>query len=416
MIDAAEIVLSMVYFLTLFYTVFLLVAFLEDTPEKKRNLSSKPIVSVIIPAYNEEGVIRETMNSALNLDYPPEKLELIVVNDGSTDETRKIVEDVISENKSKRIILVNQKNKGKYSALNVGIKIAKGEFFACLDADSIVENNALKKMLPYFENKKTAVVLPLMKIRNPKNIWQKIQHYEYVINMFYKKIMSNLNCVHVAPGPFSIYRTKTAIKEGGFRKGHNTEDLEITLRLQKKNYKIVQLMNVEVLTDSPDNFRNLYRKRNRWNMGSVLNAWDYRKMIFNKKYGDFGLFQMPFVLFAGFFSLTIIILTLALNIIKPLAKALHNLSLVNYDIMTYVRNYRFELNLLDFDYYKIIIFVSVLTISLADFIASHKYCREKLAKHGIIPLFVFMFFYYLLLGIIWLGIVKDLLFKRKTEW
>src|SRR3989338_5981263 len=130
MIDAAEIVLSMVYFLTLFYTVFLLVAFLEDTPEKKRNLSSKPIVSVIIPAYNEEGVIRETMNSALNLDYPPEKLELIVVNDGSTDETRKIVEDVISENKSKRIILVNQKNKGKYSALNVGIKIAKNSPFA----------------------------------------------------------------------------------------------------------------------------------------------------------------------------------------------------------------------------------------------------------------------------------------------
>ncbi len=416
MIDIPELILSIVYFLTLFYTIFLLVAFLEDKPQKQKKIVDFPNVSVVIPAYNESHSIKETMQSVIDLDYPKDKIELIVVNDGSKDDTKKIVENFICKNKERKIILLNQKNKGKYNALNFGLKIAKGEYFACLDADSIVEKSALKKMLPYFTSSKIAVVLPLMKIRNPKNIWQKIQHYEYVINMFYKKIMSNLNCVHVAPGPFSLYKTSIVIKEGGFRKGHNTEDLEITLRLQKKNYKIVQLMNVEVFTLSPESFRTLYVQRNRWNMGSVLNAWDYRKMIFNKKYGDFGLFQMPFVFFAGFFSLIIISFTIMLNILKPLFEKIHQLSLVNYDVMTYIRNYHFEFNLLDFNYYKVVIFITVLTISLMVFIVSHKYCREKIVKHGILTLFTFMFFYYLLLGIIWLGIFKDLLLRRRVKW
>jgi len=92
--------------------------------------------------------------------------------------------------------------------MNAGINVAKGEFFAGLDADSFVREDALKKLLPYFTEEDIAAVLPLIKIRNPRNVLQRLQWYEFIVNMFYKKIASLINCIHVTPGPFSVYRTE----------------------------------------------------------------------------------------------------------------------------------------------------------------------------------------------------------------
>ena len=119
------------------------------------------------------------MESALALDYPHDRLELIVVNDGSTDETEKRARRVADENSSRSISVVNQPNRGKGAALNTALRSAKGEFFIPMDADSLIREDALKKMMPRFKDPAITAVLPLMKVREPRNLLQKIQWCEY---------------------------------------------------------------------------------------------------------------------------------------------------------------------------------------------------------------------------------------------
>jgi cellulose synthase/poly-beta-1,6-N-acetylglucosamine synthase-like glycosyltransferase len=414
--DLVNIILSVVYLITLFYTIFWLITFLGSEEERKKEPKHNPLVSVIVPAYNEEKSIRETLSSIVKLDYPKEKLDIIVVNDGSEDSTEEVVKGFISENRDYNIKIINQENQGKWVAMNNALNIAKGEFFACLDADSVVSKDALKKMIPYFDDGNVAIVLPLIKVKNPRNMLQRFQHYEYIVNFFYKKIMGYLNCIHVSPGPFSIYRKSILEKLGGFREGHNTEDLEIALRVQKNNYKIIQLMNAEVYTYLPDNFKELYYQRNRWNKGALLNAWDYRKIIFNRKYGDFGMIQMPVVICSGFLAMAIMLLLLYYNIVKPFASSFHNLSLVNFDIFSFIANMNFSINILDFNYYKIIIMLVILSVTVMIITFAHKYTHERMMKFGLFSLVSYMFLYYLFLGFVWIGVTKDLVLKKAKKW
>ena len=142
-----DIILFSTYFILLFLSIFWLLVLFAPEEAKKTRLQRQPFFSAIVPAYNEEKSIQGTLQSLVNLDYPAEKMEIIVVNDGSTDKTKEIVERFMTEHPSRKIILLNQENKGKASAMNKGLAMAKGEFFACLDADSSVSSNALQVML-----------------------------------------------------------------------------------------------------------------------------------------------------------------------------------------------------------------------------------------------------------------------------
>ena len=158
------------YLFSLYFVVFWLLVLLEGgLKEESKRLKRTPLVSVIVPAYNEEKSIGNTLNSILNLNYPKDKLEILVINDGSTDNTKGIVERIIKNHPSFNIQLVNKENGGKGTALNLGLEKAKGEFFVCLDADSEPEPDCLIKMLPYFEDGKVATVLPLLKVKTLKN-------------------------------------------------------------------------------------------------------------------------------------------------------------------------------------------------------------------------------------------------------
>jgi len=203
-----KILLWATYMVSLYFAIFWFLVLMDGgfKKTKKSKLKNYPDVSIVIPAYNEEKRIRLTLDSVLKLNYPKDRLEIIVINDGSADKTKEVVEGIISKNRDFGIRLISQKNRGKGAALNNGLKKAKGEFFVCLDADSYVKEDALLKMLPEFDKEDIAAVLPLLKVRNPKSLWQKMQWLEYLVNMFYKELMSRLNCVHVAPGPFSVYR------------------------------------------------------------------------------------------------------------------------------------------------------------------------------------------------------------------
>src|SRR3989338_8894971 len=333
MITVLSVLVWITYFISLYFAVFWLTILITKKghyPMKK--LISYPKVSIVIPAYNEEKCIEKTLNVVMDLDYPLKKLEIIVVNDGSTDNTDSIVKRVVRSNPAVNIRLITQKNKGKGAALNNGLNNCNSNYFVCLDADSFVERNALKKMLPYFVNDTVAAVLPTLKVYKPRNVLQKLQWYEYLINMFYKELMGKLDCIHVTPGPFSVYSAKILKKLNGFDENNMTEDLEMAFRLQLNHYKIVQLLDTEVKTIVPETFKDLYKQRNRWFKGATLNAINYRKALFNKKYGDFGVMQMPKVLLSGALII-FIIASLFYYLIKSYVEYIANLINIHFDII-----------------------------------------------------------------------------------
>ena len=416
MITVTDLILAVVYLITLFYAIFWLLTFVDQEEDARRIVRTPPRVDIIIPAYNEEDCIATSMESVLKLIYPRDKLRLIVVDDGSTDATAAVAQGVARAHSESQITVVSQENRGKFDALNNGLRYCTGTYFACLDADSEVDPEALNRMLPYFQEKNIAVVLPLMKVKNPTNLLQRIQWYEYLINMFYKRIMSYLNCIHVAPGPFSLYRREIVAAVGGFRQAYHTEDLEIALRLQSHQYRIIQCVDAAVWTTPPAHLGILFQQRKRWNMGSLLNVWSYRRMIFRRKYGDFGLFQMPIVLISGFVTFTLIVLIFYHNVIQNLYEWITKISLIDFDILTLIRNMVFRMTLLDINYYRLIVMGAMLSISMFILFYAHRNARERVRRYGILPLAVFLLFYYLLLGVVWGLILVNLVRKRGTKW
>ncbi len=273
--------------------------------EKQRDYkdSELPIVTIIIPAYNEEKTIERTIHSALNLFYPKGKLDVIVVDDGSKDKTYQLAMGI----KNSRLQVYTKSNGGKAKALNYAIPKARGKFIVTMDADSYAEPDSLRKMINFFTDEKVVCVTPSMVVYNPKGLfWQGVQQAEYLVGIFLRKAFSTMNAMHVTPGAFSSYRKSFFEKYGGFDVGNITEDMEMALRIQSKGYTIRCSDQSVVYTNTPNTFKSVLVQRRRWYYGWIHNLLLYRK-LFSKKYGHMGLIVLPVAVFSIMMS---IILTL----------------------------------------------------------------------------------------------------------
>ncbi len=300
-----DIVTSCFLFSALYFEVFVLLTLFEnlrhisitplaDTSPKK--FPFLPSVTIIIPCFNEEKTVSRTVQSILDLDYPKEKLRISIVDDGSTDNTW---QHIASWKGHPQIDLHQKKNGGKFTALNYGIEKARTDLVGCLDADSFVEKDALRKIVYMFQHDQSlSVVAPAIKIWKPDSLIRRIQSPEYIYGIFIKKIFSLLHAVHVTPGPFSIFK-RTVFKEVGlFKHAHNTEDMEIAMRMHRFHKKIGNCHDAYVYTVGPKTFKSLHKQRVRWTYGFIKNALDYRDIFFNKKYGNVGFITLPFALSA----------------------------------------------------------------------------------------------------------------------
>ena len=414
-----DVVLFVTYFLLLFLSIFwLLVLFSPEQEQKKKKLEHFPSFSAIVPAYNEEKSISATLQSLVNLDYPKDKIEIIVVNDGSKDRTKEKVEQFIAQYASHNIIILNQENQGKGKAMNKGLTIARGEFFACLDADSFVASNALQVMLPIFEeDQNIAAVCPLLKVKDPQSVLQKVQWYEYVVNMFYKFLNAKLDCIHVTPGPFSVYKTQIIKNLGGYDENTITEDLEIAIRLQKYQYKIAQTFDTAVETIVPTTWKKLFRQRIRWYKGSVDNSLKYRKLIFNKKYGDFGIIRMPTIILSG-----VIAIILVGTFLQALAaKAMMTFSYlqdINFDLLTLLRHFSLEMNILSWPFSRLFVAATLFGISFFVMIYSYKLVKERITNHGrtLASLVMYLFIYGFFITAVWMYIGFMFVRKKRNFW
>lgn len=289
------------YTLTFFFlyaTVFFMLIAIKhrNELEKKPALGKKrPFITIIIPAYNEEKTIKDCVTTVLKSNYPKDKLEVIVVDDGSTDKTYEKTKEI----QDSRLKILTKTNSGKASSINFGIDQSKGEIIATLDADSYVTPDAILNMIPYFDEDGVAAVTAAVKVKQKSNnnLLRDMQRLEYIFIIFTRKILNFVDAVPVTPGPLSMFKREIFDKIGKFDEKNIMEDQEIALRIQSYNYKIKSSMDAEVYTDVPENFSELLKQRVRWHRGGLRNNIKYMHMI-SPVYGDFGLMMMPMTFIA----------------------------------------------------------------------------------------------------------------------
>lgn len=304
-------------FISLYMLSFFLILYFRNRknffyyPESKKNYS----ISFVVPAYNEEKTIGDTIKHIFDIDYDNVK-EIIVINDCSTDNTKKIVEKLMKEYKKLKLIN-NEKNLGKAGGLNKGWKLANSELIAVVDADSFPQKDSLKKMVGFFDDEEVGAVTCPVLVRNKTKLWEKLQAIEYIAISFGRKLLEYVDAIYVTPGPLAVYR-KTALEDiNGFDTENMTEDIEATWHLAHNGWKRKMSLSTGVTSEVPSKIKPWWKQRRRWNLGGLQCIKKYRHII--GKRGMLGAFIIPFFiinLFLGLIGLSIFFYLLITRIIS----------------------------------------------------------------------------------------------------
>lgn len=274
-------------------------------PKREKSRDYFPGLSIIIPAHNEEGIIGTTVESVLKAHYPGEK-EIIVINDGSTDKTKEIVERMAKQNSNVRIY--NIKHGGKANALNFGIRNSKHEIIVTLDADSKLEKDSLIKIVKPFSDERVGGVSGIIRALHSKNPLTWFQDFEYILSSGWRFVCDKVNGTYIFPG-FAAFRKKALLEVGGFNKDTLCEDFDIGVRLRKSGYKLV-MSNSVIYTKVPETITGLCKQRIRWGRGTIQVLRKHYDVILNKTYGAMSLYGIPtqiYWFFHGFVYIPIII-------------------------------------------------------------------------------------------------------------
>ncbi|PGY04901.1 DUF2062 domain-containing protein [Bacillus sp. AFS031507] len=252
--------------------------------------SFTPFVSVVIAAYNEEKVICKTVDSILSSDYPA--FEILIIDDGSKDDTAVVVQETYAKHPLVRLIKKN--NGGKSSAVNLGFKEANGEIVVALDADTLIAENAISLLVNHFKNENVAAVSGNVKVGNKGNLLTNWQHIEYVTGFnLERRAFAALNCITVVPGAIGAWR-KTAVEDAGyFQEDTLAEDTDITLTLLRQGKKIEFEEKAYAFTEVPEDIKSLAKQRYRWVYGTLQCLWKHRDALFNKKHNSLGFIALP---------------------------------------------------------------------------------------------------------------------------
>ncbi len=292
----------------LFVTVLAMIAKYKERRVKFVD-SYNPAVTVVIAALNEQKVIARTIRAVLASRYEP--LDVIVVDDGSTDGTSAEVIDAFGENP--RVRLIRQDNHGKASALNRGIGEATGEVIIALDADTLFARKTIAQLVRHFADPIVGAVAGNVKVgnrMNPLTYWQSI---EYVTSQnLDRRAYAVLNSVTVVPGAVGAWRREAIMVAGGYTTDTMAEDMDLTWRIRRIGYRVETDSDAIGYTEVPDTFKTLFRQRFRWAFGTLQCLWKHRRAV--GRYGWFGrvvipslwLFQVAFQILSPLIDLQIV--------------------------------------------------------------------------------------------------------------
>ena len=338
------------YFLALnsIYLFFAFVALFELRRHRRRWTSrdldvivrspATPTISLIVPAYNEEATIGESLRALLLLNYP--EFEVVVVNDGSTDGTLEAAIkafDLVRADVSQKpniatkpirgvyrslthsdLLVIDKVNGGKADAINAGVNAARHKLVCVIDADSLLEEHALTRaVLPFLEDPTTIAAGGIIRIANgcrvedgrvtsvglPSSMLACFQVTEYLRAFLAGRVaQSVMNGLLIISGAFGLFRRDALVEVGGFRTDTVGEDMEVVVRMHRvfrergEKYRVVFRPDPVCWTEVPEQTAVLARQRNRWQRGTLQVLAAHRHMMFNPKYGVVGMFAMPYYL------------------------------------------------------------------------------------------------------------------------
>ncbi|SPP99865.1 Glycosyl transferase family 2 [Candidatus Sulfobium mesophilum] len=346
--------------------------FLDNRPQFKKDKPLPPI-SVIVCAYNEENTIKETIYSIISQEYPS-PVEVIVVNDGSTDRTEEVTLRAIAENRAKnfgmRLVTLAQ-NGGKANALNEGLEEASHEYIVTVDADSYLHKDALFNLVNHMihSSGETVAVAGAVLVKNSRNNWiTKLQEWDYFHGIaVVKRIQSLYQGTLVAQGAFSCLK-RSAINECGPWRDTMGEDIVLTWGFHSRGYKVKYAENAIIFTDVPETYKKFYRQRRRWARG-LIEAFKQHPLVLVKPrmnlpfiwynllfpYLDFVymFFFIPGIFLAVFFHNYIIVGLMTL-LLLPLALLINALMFYKQSRVFKLMGLKVRKNLIGFLFYMLI--------------------------------------------------------------
>ena len=320
-----------------------------------------PKISVLVPAYNEEVTVIETVTSLLALSYS--NLEVVVINDGSPDKTADVLIDqfdlrpvhpvfqklvhtadvkgIYRSSREPRLVLVDKNNGGKADSLNAGVNVAAGELVCVIDADTLVAPDALQQLVaPFITRSDVVAAGGSVRLTNdspvrgarvtelvvPKKPLPALQVVEYVRAFMVGRLGWNpLGGNLIISGAFGLFKRSAVLDVGGYEHSSIGEDMELIVRLRRRGYENKQPARIEFLpdpvawTEAPESIRVLARQRNRWQRGLMDVLIRHRKMILNYRYGSAGMLAMPFFFVVEFLSPLVEAISLTLLLVGLLA-------------------------------------------------------------------------------------------------
>ena len=316
---------------------FLLIAPLHPLKEKLRyikhakkdkgnGIAESPRISVIVPAWNEEVGIIKTIDSIIDNGY--NNLELIIVNDGSTDKTEIVVKrrlELIKQTRSHpelRALCITQKNAGKGVALNAGVRRATGDIVLTVDADSALKSGALKNLVKYYLDPEVMAVVGNVEVANTKTLIGLAQHLEYYFGFYNKRAHALLGAEYIFGGACASFR-KTVFKDLGYFDTENkTEDIEMSMRIRAAGFKCTYAEDVICYTEGASDFDGLVSQRVRWKKGRIDTFRKYKYMFFST--------DERHNFFLSFFILPFSVLAEIQLLFEPIAIAI----LITYSLIT----------------------------------------------------------------------------------
>jgi peptidoglycan-N-acetylglucosamine deacetylase len=279
-----------------------------------------PLVTVMSPCYNEGPTLKNAIESLMKQTY--ENIEIIIVDDGSKDNTKQVGE-AMAKKYPKKVRFFSKPNGGKASALNLAIAKAKGEILLSMDADAVFAPDTIKYMVSSFQNPKVMAVSGNVKVSNRDNFLTQSQSLECIAGLqLQTRAFSQLGCIQVIPGSLGAFRKWAVDAVGGYSTETIVEDMDMTISLQerfwKQGYKIVFNNRAIAYVEQPENFKDFMKQRYRWIYGWFQIQKKHKNTLFNPDYGIMGMFGFPYFVIAPWVNIlmvVVVIATLALTVI-----------------------------------------------------------------------------------------------------
>jgi len=377
-----NLVVMFILFFSTFTGVLFLLIFLENEGKNGKRAKRYPKISVIIPAYNESENIVSSIKSVLRVNYPKNKIEVIVVDDGSTDDTFAQAKSL----QSKSVKVFRKKHGGKAAAVNYGIKKSSGEILMILDADTFPDKDCFKNIVGHFEDENVMAALPLIKVWRPKNIIEKCQLIEYTITALVKRSFTFLGTMACTPAGAFIRRSFIE-RYGDFSTDTLTEDFEMGLRIQSKGYQIVQSLDSKVYTVVPNKLKKLIRQRVRWAYGTLENIKKY-SFLLSSKYGNLGLFFIPLNLI-NIAIISFVFLYYSVLLVLEACKNISLYSLIGFDLKRKV-DFDLKISMIStLTNEKSLLMLICLLLSLLIYEVSRRATGERFRPEYILYLFIY---------------------------